>query len=222
MSSQSKTRDGIMPQYILKRPWLKHTSEIKPSGIGVARNNSGTLLQYSLIWLCHSWPKLEYISLFWEAVQSVSMLIDYEGINNRNFWKVWHGIAIFPWMPEIVKWNGQSCMEKFAISCTTRWQNLDKASIWPVRPTQTSFVLIRNFISHLFYLFCKRKRSKLFICFFVLTYRLKRRDIFENLFEKEIRIRISLIAYLSSYQKKTSFLHQIKLLSTFIHAIMRN
>ena len=47
---------------------------------GVARNNSGTLLRYSLIWLCHSRPKLEYISLFWEAVQSVSMLIDYEVI----------------------------------------------------------------------------------------------------------------------------------------------
>ena len=93
-----KTRDGIIPQCILKRPWLKHTSEIKPSGIGVARNNSGTLLRYSPIWLCHSWPKLEYISLFWEAVQSVSMRIDYEVINNRNFCKVWHGIAIFPWM----------------------------------------------------------------------------------------------------------------------------
>ena len=66
--------------------------------IGVARNNSGTLLWYFFIWLCHSWPKLEYISLFWEAVQSVSMLIDYEVINNRNFCKVWHGIAIFPWM----------------------------------------------------------------------------------------------------------------------------
>ena len=75
-----KTRDGIIPQCILKRPWLKHTSEIKPSGIGVARNNSGTLIRYSPIWLCHSWPKLEYISLFWEAVQSVSMLIDYEVI----------------------------------------------------------------------------------------------------------------------------------------------
>ena len=76
-----KTRDGIIPQCILKRPWLKHTSEIKPSGIGVARNNSGTLIRHSPIWLCHSWPKLEYISLFWEAVQSVSMRIDYEVIN---------------------------------------------------------------------------------------------------------------------------------------------